>query len=45
MEALDHQKKNFSISFTKANTKFCLSLHNNADNSSLFVNGKKNLQV
>ena len=30
----------FSIHFTKANTKFCLSLHYNADNSYLIVNGK-----
>ena len=27
MEALNHQKKKFSINFTKANKKFCLSLH------------------
>ena len=40
-EALDHQKKKFSINFTKANTKFCLSLHYNGDNSYLFVNGKE----
>ena len=40
-EALDHQKKKFSINFTKANTKFCLSLHYNDDNSYLLVNGKK----
>ena len=33
-------EKNFSINFTKANTKFCLTLHYNADNSYLFVNGK-----
>ena len=39
MEALDHQKKRFSISFTKANTEF-LRLHYNADNRYLFVNGK-----
>ena len=26
-------EKNFSISFSKANTKFCLSLNYNADNS------------
>ena len=31
MEAVDHQKKKFSINFTKANTKFSLSLHYNAD--------------
>ena len=32
--------KKFSINFSKASTKFCLSLHYNADNSYLFVNGK-----
>ena len=41
MEDLNHQKKKLSINFTKANTKFCLSLHYNADNSDLFVNGKE----
>ena len=41
MEALDHQRKTFSISSTKGNTKFCLSLHYNADNSYLFINGKE----
>ena len=41
MEALDHEKKKFSINFTKANPKFCLSLHYNADYSYLFVNGKE----
>ena len=41
MEALDHQKKRFSINFTKVNTKFCLSLRYNVDNSYLFVNGKE----
>ena len=41
MEALVHQKKKFGINFTKANTKFCLSLHYNADNSYLFANGKE----
>ena len=30
----------FSINFIKANIKFCLSLHYNADNSYLLVNGK-----
>ena len=40
MEALDHQKKKFEINFSKANTKFCLSLHYNPDNSYLFVNNK-----
>ena len=34
-------EKKFSINFTKANTEFCLSLHCNADNSYLFVNGKE----
>ena len=34
-------KKRFSIKFTKASSKFCLSLRYNADNSYLFVNGKE----
>ena len=34
-------EKKFGINFTKANTTFCLSLHYNADNGYLFVNGKK----
>ena len=34
-------EKKFSINFTKANTKLCLSLHYNANNSYLFVNGKE----
>ena len=29
----------YSINFTKVNTKFCLSLHCNGDNSYLFGNG------
>ena len=29
----------YSITFTKENTKFCLSLHYNGANSYLFVNG------
>ena len=33
------EKKN-SINFNETNTKICLSLHYNADNSCLFVNGK-----
>ena len=37
-------EKNFSINFTKASTKFCLSLHYNVDNSYLFVNGKEILK-
>ena len=32
-------EKMYSINFTKKNTKFCLSLHYNAANSYLFVNG------
>ena len=32
---------NFSINFTKANTKICLSLHYNGDNSYLLVNGNE----
>ena len=40
MEALVYQKK-FSIYFTKANTKFFVSLHYNADNNCSFVNGKE----
>ena len=31
-------EKNVSINFRKANTKLCLSLHYNADNSYLFAN-------
>ena len=38
-------EKKFSINVTKANTKFCLSLHYNADNCYLFVNGKKSLNL
>ena len=34
-------EKKFSINFTKTNTKVCLSLHCNADDSYLFVNGKE----
>ena len=34
-------EKKKDINFSKANTKFCLSLHYNADNSYLFVNGKE----
>ena len=33
--------KTFSNKFSKANTKFCLSLHYNADNSHMFINGKE----
>ena len=31
----------YSVSFTKVDTKFCLSLHCNGANSYLFVNGKQ----
>ena len=34
-------EKKFNINLTEANTKFCLSLHYNADNIYLFVNGKE----
>ena len=34
-------EKKFSIDFSKAKTKFCLSLHYNADNSYLFINRKE----
>ena len=37
-------EKKLSIIFTKANTKFCLSLCYAADNSYLFVNGKEIIQ-
>ena len=32
-------EKMYSINFTKVKTKFCLNLHNNGDDSYLFVNG------
>ena len=38
--SFDAPGKIFSIIFSKTNTKFCLSLHCNFDNSYLFVNGK-----
>ena len=34
-------EKKFSINFSNANTKFCLSLYYNAHNSYLFVDGKE----
>ena len=37
----DLAMKKFSINFSKANSKFCLSFHYNADNNYLFVNGKE----
>ena len=39
--SFDAPEKKFSINFSKVNTKFCLSLHYNDDNSYLFVNGKE----
>ena len=48
MEALDHQKNVvyfFNINFTKSNTKLCLILHFNADNTYFFVNGKEIFKV
>ena len=38
------QWRKFTINFSKAKTKFCLSLHYNGDNSYLFVNGKEPLK-
>ena len=34
-----YAEKLYSIKFTKTNTKICLSLHYNGENSNLFVNG------
>ena len=34
-------EKTFNINFSKAKTKFCLSLHYNSDNSYLFVKMEK----
>ena len=39
-ERLGSPEKKFSINFSEANTKVCLSLHYNADNSYLFVDWK-----
>ena len=36
-----YAQKMYSINSTKSNTKFCLSLHYNASNSYLIVNGKE----
>ena len=44
MKALVQQKKKFGSNFSKANTKFCLGLHHNADNSYFFVNEKEIFQ-
>ena len=37
----DLAEKKFSINFSKASSKFCLSFHYNADDSYLFVDGKE----
>ena len=42
-ESFGSPEKKLSINFTKANTKFSLSLHYNANNN-LFVNGKQILK-
>ena len=34
-------REKISVDFSKVNTEFCLSLHYNADNSNLFVNGRE----
>ena len=42
-QGLEHilsAEKMYSTNFTKENTKFCLSLHDNGTDSYLFVNGK-----
>ena len=44
MEVLAHQKKRFRINFSKVNTKFCLSLHYNVDNSYFLLMEKKSLK-
>ena len=44
MEAFDYQKKRLSINFTEGDTKLCLRLHYNTDNSYLFVNEKEILE-
>ena len=40
-ESFGSPEEKFNFNFTKPNTKFCLSLHYNADDSYLFVNGKE----
>ena len=37
----EKKTKNISINFSKTNTKYCRSLHFNADNSYFLVNGKQ----
>ena len=41
MEAFGWQEKKFSINFSKASAKLCMSLHYNDGNGYLFVNGKE----
>ena len=38
-DATLYAEKTYSVNFTAARKKFCLSLHYNGDNSYLFVNG------
>ena len=38
LESTLSAEKLYSINFTKKNTKFCLSLHYNGENSYLFIN-------
>ena len=45
MEDLVQQRKKISTNFTKGNTKFCLHLHYNTDNSYVFVNENKNYLI
>ena len=42
-ESFASGQKSFSINFSKANTKFCLSLLYNTGNSYFFVNKKKEI--
>ena len=43
-ESFGSSKKRFTINFSKTDTKLSLSLHYNADNSYLFVNGNEILK-
>ena len=36
-----YAEKKYSVNFSETGARFCLSLHYNGDNSSLFVNGKE----
>ena len=44
-DSVGTSEQNFSIKFTKAKTKFCLSLHLNGHNSYSFVNRKKSMNL